>query len=490
MAAWVILVDHAKDFSNAETPHKVMTVREYITSPRLFRGAHPTIVNLSRSYAYQGAGYYASLLAAARGHRVIPNVETMVDLSRKTLYRIALPELEDSLNRELRGAAEPTEGNLRLTICFGAVREARFLRFARLLFDWFRAPLIQVTIKYGEWSTIDRIRTVSIHDISDEDRDFFHEALEVYSRRSWRAPKTRAQLKYSLAVLRNPKEVLPPTSPASLRYLAKLAQRHGVEVVEIGKDNFHQLAQYDALFIRETTSIDNHTYRFAKRAVQEGMPVIDDPVSMIRCTNKVYLAELLEAHGIPTPKTVIMSSLKDTPRMEEKLGYPVVLKIPDGSFSRGVFKVENRTDAEARLKELFEDSDLVLAQEFCPTEFDWRVGVLDGEPLFVCQYMMAKKHWQIIHHEKGKPAVEGDFKPCALNEAPPEVIDNAVRAARLIGQGLYGVDIKETDGRCVVIEVNDNPNLEHGVEDAAEKEFVWDRLVQWFVRRLDAHYSG
>ncbi len=85
MAAWVILVDHAKDFSNAETPHKVMTVREYITSPRLFRGAHPTIVNLSRSYTYQGAGYYASLLAAARGHRVIPNVETMVDLSRKTL---------------------------------------------------------------------------------------------------------------------------------------------------------------------------------------------------------------------------------------------------------------------------------------------------------------------------------------------------------------------------------------------------------------------
>ena len=264
MAAWVILVDHAKDFSNAETPHKVMTVREYITSPRLFRGAHPTIVNLSRSYAYQGAGYYASLLAAARGHRVIPTVETMVDLSRKTLYRVALPELEDTLNRELRGQADPGDGTFRITVCFGSVREARFLRFARLLFDWFRAPLIQVTVKWGEWSTIDRLRTVSIHDLSDDDRALFYESLEVYSRRSWRAPKTRAQLKYALAVLRNPKEALPPTSASSLRYLAKLAQRHGVEVVEIGKDNYHQLAQYDALFIRETTSIDNHTYRFAK----------------------------------------------------------------------------------------------------------------------------------------------------------------------------------------------------------------------------------
>ena len=39
---------------------------------------------------------------------------------------------------------------------------------------------------------------------------------------------------------------------------------------------------------------------------------------------------------------------------------------------------------------LFEDTDLLLAQKFMPTDFDWRVGVLDGEPLFVCQYQMAR----------------------------------------------------------------------------------------------------
>ena len=53
------------------------------------------------------------------------------------------------------------------------------------------------------------------------------------------------------------------------------------------------MAEFDALWIRATTSIDNFTYRFARRAQQEGMPVIDDPQSMIRCTNKVYLAERL-----------------------------------------------------------------------------------------------------------------------------------------------------------------------------------------------------
>src|SRR5262245_37265394 len=39
--------------------------------------------------------------------------------------------------------------------------------------------------------------------------------------------------------------------------------------------------------------------------------------------------------------------------------------------------------------ELFEETDLLLTQKFLPTEFDWRVGVLAGEPLFVCQYRMA-----------------------------------------------------------------------------------------------------
>jgi hypothetical protein len=69
----------------------------------MFRGARPNIINLSRSYAYQSRGYYASLLAAARGQRVIPSVETIIDLSARKLYENAIPELEDALNKSLRG---------------------------------------------------------------------------------------------------------------------------------------------------------------------------------------------------------------------------------------------------------------------------------------------------------------------------------------------------------------------------------------------------
>jgi len=111
--------------------------------------------------------------------------------------------------------------------------------------------------------------------------------------------------------------------------------------------------------------------------------------------------------------------------------------------------------------------------------------VLDGEPLFVCQYTMARGHWQIIKHGPNG-AKEGGYRTLAIPDAPPKVIDTALRAAKAIGRGLYGVDIKETAESICVIEVNDNPNLDHGVEDQAGKEEVWSRMLQWFIKRIDA----
>jgi RimK-like ATPgrasp N-terminal domain len=104
MMGWLILVDHEKDFPNSETPHKVITTGDYLKRPTLFQGTRPKIINLSRSYAYQGSGYYCSLLAEARRHRIVPTVETMLELSRKDLYEHALPELEDELNKAVKKA--------------------------------------------------------------------------------------------------------------------------------------------------------------------------------------------------------------------------------------------------------------------------------------------------------------------------------------------------------------------------------------------------
>ena len=485
MTGWVILVDQPKDLPNAETPHKVITTSEYLARPRLFDMGRPKLVNLARSYAYQSKGYYASLLAEARGHRVVPTVETMLELREAKLYEHALPDLEDELNRCARRADLQPEGELKLLICFGIARDARFEPFGRLLFDWFRCPALEVIVEPGTWLSIERIRPRNINRLANGEGEFFRESLHQHTRRDWRNPKARAVAKYDLAVLYDPNEKMPPSSPASIKHFARIAEKLSVDIEPITKRQLAELAEYDGLLIRETTSIDNHTYRFARRAWQEGMPVIDDPISMIRCTNKVFLMELLGSNQVPTPPTVMLQEGGDLAKAMDELGLPMVVKIPDGSFSRGVHKVNTPEELRRIADELFEETDLVLAQKFLPTEFDWRVGVLGGEPLFVCQYRMARGHWQVVKYRADGSSHEGGFRAFEIEQAPPEVIDIALRAARPIGDGFYGVDLKQTDRGIVVMEVNDNPNLEHGIEDQVGKDEIWTKLLKWFTERFE-----
>lgn len=486
MSSWLILVDSLRDFDNAATPHKLITTRDYLARPQLFQGSRPQIINLARSFAYQSRGYYCSLLAEARGHRIIPNVETMVDLGSRALYAQSLPELEDSLAKAI--AASKGEVPERILVCFGRAQDKRFDRFAKLLFDWYRAPVLEATIEKGDRPDRPQIRKLAplqVTKLTEDDLRFFNDALNEHTKRQWRSNKTRTASRYSFATLYDPQEKMAPSSFKTLKHWAKIAEKLGAEVEPITKRDLGRLAEFDALFIREMTSIDNHTYRFARRAVQEGMPVIDDPISMIRCTNKIYLHELMSANGIAVPPTLTIGAPGDLVRAADELGFPMVLKVPDSSFSRGVRKVDNAEQLAALAKLWLADTDLLLAQAFAPTSFDWRVGVLGGKPLFVCQYLMAKGHWQIVKHEPDGKAVEGGFKSMSIGEAPPAVIDIGLRAAQLIGNGLYGVDIKETPNGLFVVEINDNPNIEHGVEDASEKDQVWVELTKWFVDRLD-----
>ena len=484
MTRALIVVDRLADFRWSQAGRSVVTTREYITKPQAFAEAGTRVINLSRSYAYLGAGYYGSLLAEARSHRVIPTVDTIQELRSKTLYGHALPDLEEELNRRVRRLSQPPEGPFKLLICFGYADDDRFQAFARRVFDLFRCPLLELKVRFGERLTIAGIRPLAVTDLSEEQGALLDTALSRYSRNGWRRPRAKAAARYTLAVLLDPKEALPPSQPASVARLARVAETMGVEVETIEKKDVLRLAEYDALFIRETTAIGNHTYRFAKRAEQEGMPVIDDPVSILRCTNKVYLYELLQANRIAVPKTLVVDGTRGLDRLADTLGWPIVLKIPDGSFSRGVFRAKDRRELVQVTEALLEDSDLILAQEYMYTPHDWRVGVLDGAPLFVCQYQMARKHWQIVKHGAGGRVEEGRFKTLAVEDAPPAVVDTAVRAARLIGDGLYGVDLKETERGVFVIEINDNPNLDHGIEDAVAKDEVWRRLIGWFISRL------
>ena len=133
---------------------------------------------------------------------------------------------------------------------------------------------------------------------------------------------------------------------------------------------------------------------------------------------------------------------------------------------------------------MFQKSELLIAQEFLPTPFDWRVGIIDGQVLYVCKYFMAAAHWQIVNWNSEKNLQEGDVECIAVDQAPSGLLKTALKATGLIGKSLYGVDMKEVEGKFYVIEVNDNPNIDSGIEDKILKEKLYSTIMDVFLNKI------
>ena len=484
MPLHVIVVDRDRDFPWPAEGRMIMPAADYVREIARRLPASARIINLCRDYSYMSLGYYCSLLAEARGHKVIPSVEVMLDLHWKRLLRIALPEVQELVKKSFQALPEPLP-RLSLHIFFGVPDDARLTAVARRVFELFRCPLLNLELRHGDggW-TVKSIRPMSIRELTPHQQPALKEALDRYTHSVWRPQKAAEPARYSVAVLHNPEEHLPPSDSRALERFIRAGGQLGLEVSLITRADYTRLLEYDALFIRETTALDHHTYRFAKKAESEDMPVIDDPRSILRCTNKVLLAELMEANDVPAPRTLILDRRR-IGRAEREFGFPFVVKIPDSAFSKGVFRIHNKTDLATFVERAFRASDLVIAQEYMETTFDWRVGILEGKPLYVCKYFMARGHWQIIKHDQNRGSIQGAFANLPVEQAPPAVVDTAVRAASLIGDGLYGVDLKETPRGVFVIEINDNPSIEAGVEDAVLKDELYRTIMESFIRRLD-----
>ncbi|MDX1454518.1 MAG: RimK family protein [Gammaproteobacteria bacterium] len=479
----LIVVEKASDWKSDYPAYPVVTAREYLSSPDYARRG-VKVLNLCRSFGYQTTGYYCSLLAQARRHRMLPSVRTLSDLMRKSLYQLEAEDLHERLQKAMK---KVSEDKLELWLFFGRLDEgapAHLAELAREIFEAFSCPILRIELrKDGGWK-IFSVRAGSLTQLKAGQRTRFINALESFISKPWRNRKSRGSSRYDLAVLFNPDDPLPPSDLRALKHLERVGKTMGFYLEIIGKKDYARIAEFDGLFIRETTRINHHTYRFARKAESEGVVVIDDPESILLCTNKVYLAELLRANRLPAPRTVVLQ--EGMLQQAEALGYPVVLKIPDGSFSRGVYKAANRRELEEITTKLFRESDLILAQEYLYTEYDWRIGVLNRKPLFACQYFMSKNHWQIVDHKKGGSFSEGGYRTLPIEEAPEAVVKTAVAAAGLIGDSFYGVDIKQNGNKVYVIEINDNPNLEAGVEDAHLKDALYRAILEEFARRIDA----
>lgn len=492
MAQVIVVVEDLKDWAAYFPARFLMTAEAYLRGDADFPKGRIQVINLCRHYQYLSPGYYCSLLAEARGHRVLPSVRTVNDLSNKALWGLHFQDIGEVLDKALKKSSQPSD-HLALTLFFGQTNEPALEELGQQLFNQLPCPILQLDLgRHDNVWAIDRVEALGIHELTSAQEDFFATAIETFNNRIWRKSPDRKKYRYDLAMLVDESEPMPPSNKTALKRFIHAGAELGIHVEKITHQDFHRLAEFDGLFIRETTALDHDSYRFARKAEREGMVVIDDPSSIRRCTNKIYLTELLHTNGVSTPNTRFLFH-RDKETAEQvvaELGLPLVLKIPDGSFSRGMTKVNSLEELELALVDYFKQSAVVLAQEFCYTEFDWRVGILNNRPLFACQYFMSKGYWQIYHRHKSGKLEAGNAHTLPIQELPPKVLRTALKAAKLVGKGLYGVDLKQIGDRVVIMEVNDNPNIDAGVEDAWLGDDLYRQVMLEFLRCMEAKRLG
>lgn len=476
-----IVVNNPKTWPFKIPNVEVVEARKYLTHAEFGERKGVKLFNLCRSYKYQSTGYYVTLLAAARGHRPLPSIATFQDLRSPSMARIVSEELDELIQKSL---ARVESEEFVLSVYFGRNLAKRYDRLSRELFNLLQGPLLRARfVNHDKW-VLKSLAPVSMGDVPESHRDFIvGVATEYFGGRRPRRKKKKVA-KYDLAILVNPKEELPPSDERAIRRFVDAAEDVGLAADVIGPEDYSRLAEYDALFLRETTYVNHHTYRFARRAAFEGLVVIDDPESIVKCTNKVFLAELLKRHGVPTPETLVVHK-DNVEDLRGALGFPMVLKKPDSSFSHGVVKVDDEAALNAAMAEFFGESDLLVAQEFRPTEFDWRIGVLAGRALYACKYYMAHRHWQIYKHGASGASIAGRWETISVNKAPRVAVELARKAAGLMGNGLYGVDLKQDKKEFLVIEVNDNPSIESGVEDRILGDELYRRIMKVIFERIE-----
>ena len=478
----IVVIDQNQEwFEIADA--SVLTARRYLAEPESGNEGSVRVLNLCRTGRYQGRGYYVSLLAEARGQHPVPDVKTIGDLKSDAHLRALETEIQPLVQETLD---HDESERFQIDVYLG--KHSAHPALAEQLFSKVRVPLLRVLFAHAEGSwRLDDLQAIGLADIPLQNRAFLLEAIKAFIAESSTAKRQVAKKgRPRLAILRDPDEPHKPSNDEALQRFVKAAPLVGLQAELIGPDALERLPEFDALFNR--AGPEGIIEEFVRSAESLGMPVVDDSESILKCGNKVFMQELLNRHRIDTPRTLIVHR-GNVDEIIPTLELPCVLKLPDSGFGLDVVKIESEDSLRKETERFFEKSELLIAQEWLPSDFDWRVGIFDRRPLFVAKYFMAPGHWQVNKVVEGQ-LVDGKTEAMTIGEAPEQVINTAVRAANLIGRSLYGADLKQVEDRIYLIEVNVNPNIDAGNEDQVLGETLYREVLGVFARRIAETRGG
>lgn len=295
--------------------------------------------------------------------------------------------------------------------------------------------------------------------------------------------------KPKIAILVADKEPHDPSNDEALKKFEDAAIKCGLDPIFILSHDLKALPRYDALFVRTIISDNHYSKLFIEEANVIGLICLDNAFTMLLGGNKYeYFKKINSNIGLKTPNTHILSKEyilnKDFHDLyfDTRHRFPIILKEENGFFCEGVHKMSNFIELNNYLRSCHNN---ILLQEYIPTDYDWRICILNNKPLFACKYHMVKDHWQISKKE-GNKRIWGDVECVNLKNVPSEVMDLAINSITIIPSkiGLFGVDIKNYKGQYYLIEVNDNPNIDADFEDQLLGNEVYLKIMGWYANEI------
>jgi len=207
---------------------------------------------------------------------------------------------------------------------------------------------------------------------------------------------------------------------------------------------------------------------------RSGMLIINPPLAIERSVDKYCSLTLFQENGIPVPRTAVTESHDEALKCFKELGGDIVLKPVFGSRGVGATRI-NDPDVAARVFRTISFYHGVLyLQEFIPHgDSDIRAFVI-GDRVIAAMRRIS---------ENWKTNVSLGAKPVSHNLSS-EMESLAVKAAKVIGCKVTGVDLMEGPAGPVVIEINSQPGW-RGLQSVT-KTNIADEIISYIVSELKA----
>lgn len=200
-----------------------------------------------------------------------------------------------------------------------------------------------------------------------------------------------------------------------------------------------------------------------------GIPLVNKYLPIARAKNKLRTLQVLTKYKIPVPKTMIVRKIDYLDDVIKKIGgYPVVIKAPFGSYGKEVAMLESRRSLTSALDIMWKQNrtSIILIQEYVheADDSDLRVFVV-GDKIVAAMKRTARAGDFRSNLQLG--GVASNVKPTVEEEKM------AIKATKVLGLDVCGVDILRSRSGSMVMEMNANPGISGitkvtGVDVAAE----------------------